>query len=222
MKSLDFMKKLFGFVILIFLFSSCLEVRFENSQPVDTDILNVFPEEIIGKYFVTGQLSQENLSLIGKSKRKLDASYDSTSTEIILEINPESFIFPFLQGERFINKDFILKRLNDSFYTISLNFVDTVENIESWIVFPFSVLNDSLTIYTLQFIPKSERDSVIDSIEQLVPIERIYSKAKGKSKRKNNQVETVKYYIINPTKEEFSLLLERNIFMDWVSFKKEK
>lgn len=215
------MKKLFGFVILIFLFSSCLEVRFENSQPVDSDSLIEFPQEIIGTYKAIGELGQDYLAQVGKSRRKSDKHSDTVDTAVRIEIKQESIIFPFLLEEKFIKKDFDLKRLNNEYYVVSMNFVDTTENSESWVVFPFSVSNDSLTIYTVNFIPTNERHTVVNNIDKIVPIKRIYSKP-NKSKRKKKQVETLKYYMIDPTEDEFLTLIDKNIFRDWVSFKKEK
>jgi len=215
------MNKLLGLVFLLFIFASCLEVRFENSQPVDNESLIEFPEEVIGTYKAIGELSQDYLAQVGKSRRKRDKYSDTVDTAIRLEIKQESIIFPFLLEEKFIKKDFVLKRLSDYDYVLSMNFVDTIENSESWLVFPFSVSNDSLTIYTVNFIPANERQIVVNNIEKIVPIKRIYSKPK-KSKRKRTQVEKLEYYMIDPTEDEFLTLIDRNIFRDWVSFKKEK
>jgi hypothetical protein len=62
------MKKITTFIIIAILLSSCIDIRFESSQPIDFIKFKEVPDELVGKYIPEVELSGKSRKFLEKGK----------------------------------------------------------------------------------------------------------------------------------------------------------
>jgi len=162
-------------------FSSCTSVKFENSQPKDTEELNAFPPSLVGVYF-DGE--KDTLTLTNNSFK-----YG----------NEKSFFH--LNGT-LASGESTLKISND-YLVLSLKDKGT------WEVIVGKFSGKDLIAFYIDI--DKEREKTIKQLKEIVTVKEI-----------KNDNGTIDYYLINPTKNEFEKLIQKNLFAKKVVFKRIK
>jgi hypothetical protein len=218
------MTRLFLIIISTLLITSCIDVRFERAMPNEENEINRFPEELIGEYEFWDKMRETNSIVLGKSGLsidKFDKSESETDSKNPLKIELETFDFILTNGKKKINEDFILKQLNDTCYFVSIHRTDSIESLEGYTVFPITLINEILTIYNINENQKQHTESIIERIEEITPIRSIQHPDSKESRRKRkDQIEGTKYYLINPDDSAIHQFFEKGIFSEWIYLKK--
>lgn len=209
------------FFLLLFFFTSCIEVRFESAMPKDQLELTKFPEELMGVYKIEPYpLSGKTKEFIAKQELKVDSTQSKMNIDTLI-IKCQSFRFPFAKNEFLLtDSNVVIKRYNDTCFIFSKKNIQN--GLVSWTLFPFSYKNDKITVYSCFFTSKFEYERMIDSIEQITYVERIYNRCTNKKTKKRNNYKEIDYCLINPTINEFEKMIDNDIFHKWIEFNRIK
>jgi hypothetical protein len=96
-----------------------------------------------------------------------------------------------------------LKKYND-YYVLSR------KDENAWEIVTFKSMGDNLTVYYINYNSENEKE-IIEKLRKIVTVKEVKN-TEGK----------IDYYLINPTKEEFDALMNKQLFSKIVCFKRIK
>jgi hypothetical protein len=179
------------FAILGFSCFSCTFVFFESPQPKNAMELTKFPPEVTGKYSVKIKTYIDTITINDTS-----VSYNSLmiGTSELKESDKNNVLI-------LDSKSAMLKKTGE-YYVLS------IKNSESdtlWLVYPFIMRGGNLILHHL-LINTKDAQSYISEIREITKLVDISDTSQG------YHVTPFTGCIINPTDEEFQLLLDKKLF----------
>lgn len=213
------MKKYILFVFgIIILLNSCLDVRFLEATINKKIQLSEFPKELQGNFLIIAD-STTNPKL--EKDLKMKDTIKSTLNIDTVKIHKDFFSLPMIERNQVLRKDSLeLVKYNDTCYILAYCRTDTINNIKSWTLFPFTHSDQKIIINSLHFIPQEEHESIIAKIEGITSVKRINQTKIIRNKIKKTK--KIEYYVINPNEEEFKTIMESQTFRKWMTLKKIK
>jgi hypothetical protein len=223
------MKKITTFIIIAILLSSCIDIRFESSQPIDFIKFKEVPDELVGKYIPEVELSGKSRKFLEKElkkeQKKSNSNNSTLSSRDSLIITKTGFRTLLSDFRKELSDSVVLKRMNDSTYVISIAKKDTIQETVTWHVHPLTIRENKLTIYDIQS-NESFKDSTLQELEKIVDVKKVCRELEGRKRKSKKDIVYDKhkncYYVINPSVEDLKKLLDKGIFREWIVYNKVK
>jgi arginine repressor len=199
-------KSTFVLGVIVLLLVSCKTYYFENPQPSHTKELKSFPNELIGTYF---ELKADTIAHVNEDPFVIskDSYHYKTNDSAIKDMKKDGSIE---------HGKVVLKKFH-KYYVLSQKIENPLENSADsiWEVYVMKYKDERLVIYSMIYSEDNGSDKKLeskllsDSIRAILPV--IEKKAGNDT-----------LFLINPSKNQFKKLLEKNLFRKVLEFKKEK